>query len=134
MRVSGPQPAVTALSRESRLINPIGLGTSGADDLRLLANDLFYDANDERDPHPSLAFAAPTAVADKRIRKWSKIRNGPVAGSPAPGPLYPMDPRGRNPNPKGGSGYPMRAAGNNHAFALMGPALSPVRFKDFWRE
>jgi hypothetical protein len=38
----------------------------------LLANNLFY-ANDERDPHRSLAFAAPTAVADKRIRNiWGK--------------------------------------------------------------
>jgi len=51
--------------------NPIE--PSGADDLRLLANNLFYDANDERDPHHSLAFAAPTAVADKRIRNiWGK--------------------------------------------------------------
>ena len=38
----------------------------------------------------------------------------------APGPLYPMALGG--PNPKGGTEYRMRAAGNNHAFAFMEPA------------
>jgi hypothetical protein len=33
-----------------------------------------------------------------------------------------------------GTEYPMRAVRNDHAFAFMELALSPVRFKDFWRE